>query len=250
MQVHDWDEIAKDYFHGVVSPFANKVENPLYADLKQIQHPEKLHVIDLGCGIGNLVPHVQNFARVACVDFSPGMLAEARNKYGHLEHVTFHEKDITELHEFHSKFDVAVAVNSFVMPDMRMIQKAFDEAFAVLKTGGNFFGIFPAMENVAYMFLLAYERHYENLKSPKKAYERASSDVQADSYDFKTGHVEEEGFQKHYYLHGILHRLKKAGFSSIEFSKVKYPWKMAPVLNNTEYAKEEHWWDWYVRAKK
>lgn len=54
------------------------------------------HVLEAGCGIGNLTELVLTKKRLICIDNDPLYVDRLRHMYGHLENVTFHHTDLME----------------------------------------------------------------------------------------------------------------------------------------------------------
>lgn len=249
MDSQEWDTVAPKYFDQISSPFSDGVKNPLLKDLARIKKADEKSIIDIGCGIGNLLPYSKRFKRIVCLDFSQGMIDQAKKKHPEIkaEYICSDAKH-TPLHK--AEFDVAVAINSFIAPDLGSLQGFFDEAGRVIKPKGQFFGIFPAIESVLHLFTLVFERELRIHNDEKKAYENAAKAVDLDSYDLPTGLLWEDGFQHHYYQHTIERRLRKAGFEQIQFGKISYPWRLSIIENVRPYLREEPPWDWYVKAVK
>jgi trans-aconitate methyltransferase len=79
MDAQTWDQLSNTYFEEISSPFEEEVVNPLVTFLDAMPEREDLTVADLGCGIGNLLPFLAaRFRKVVAVDFSSGMLRQAR----------------------------------------------------------------------------------------------------------------------------------------------------------------------------
>src|ERR671924_268168 len=60
--------------------------------------------------------------------------------------------------ELAGRVDVAVAVNSLVMPDVGTLEAALRAVHAALKPGGRFLGIVPAIDGVHYFTMLLLDR--------------------------------------------------------------------------------------------
>ena len=81
-------------------------------------------------------------ARVTCLDYSPDMMAQAREKASHLSlsNVTFGQGDVGALPFADESFDIVLSLNGFhAFPDK---QAAYRETLRVLKPGGIFCGCF------------------------------------------------------------------------------------------------------------
>ncbi|VTR95494.1 methyltransferase type 11 : Methylase involved in ubiquinone/menaquinone biosynthesis OS=Singulisphaera acidiphila (strain ATCC BAA-1392 / DSM 18658 / VKM B-2454 / MOB10) GN=Sinac_0703 PE=4 SV=1: Methyltransf_11 [Gemmata massiliana] len=93
-----------------------------------------LRVLDLGCGTGrHSLWLAEHGAVVTAVDFSEGMLAEARRKPG-AETVTFIAHDLHTPLPFTAEFDLVVS--GLVLEHLRDLNHFFAEAQRVLKPGG------------------------------------------------------------------------------------------------------------------
>ncbi len=93
-----------------------------------------LRVLDLGCGTGRMSEYLIKFgAEVVGLDISEEMLKIARKK---LPKVEFVQGDSDKLPFEDDSFDMVVA--SFLVVHLPTMDATFDEAYRVLKPGGNF----------------------------------------------------------------------------------------------------------------
>jgi len=250
MQSEDWDKIAEDYFSHIESPFSPGVKNPLLTHLKQIKG-ENLSAIDLGCGIGNLIPFIKGiFPKVVCVDFSAEMLAKAQEKFGSQKHVEFLQGDLNNLSKFQDQFTHAFAINSIVTPSIEAIKKQLSEVYGVLKKGGTAYFIFPALESDILYAAIAYDRTVKGPYTEESAMNHTEKKIDINSYNFLFGLYEEEGKQKHYFKIELEYRLEKAGFTNLQFDRVLYPWEKCTDASLRKCGERLHLFDWFVRAEK
>lgn len=253
-EVKAWDKTAKNYFSEVVSPFAEGVDNPIfwYLDNKIVSDKKKMSVIDIGCGIGNFLPTLsEKFAKVVGFDFSPKMVDISKEKVKEAKNVTVLVRDARELSEFYNQFDVAVTVNSILLPDIKDVEKMFKEAYNVLKQGGILLGVFPAMESFLYHALLVQEKALDDGKTQEEALKKAQAAIDEAPCDFVAGLVKyEDSVQKNYYLFEIKYRLRKAGFRNITVRKVYYPWEVYEEEALLTFRGRKKLWDWFVYAEK
>ncbi len=249
MKKRYWDSVAKEYFEHIMSPFQEGVKNPLYEYIDKLEGTDKT-AIDIGTGIGNAIPHLAGrFSKVTAVDISDKMIETAKERH-RFENVEFLVRNAADLAEFHGKYDVAVAVNSIIVPSVKDIEKMISEAFNVLKPGGKFLAVFPAIEAILYQAMLVYEAVLDETGDEKKARLRTVREIGRARFDFLFG-IDREGFsQKYYYRFEIKYRLKKAGFKSIRMRKVYYPWEISAESGFIPFQGKPHMWDWFAVAEK
>ena len=247
MDAQTWDQLSTTYFDQISSPFEQEVVNPLLSFLDGLPGRENLTVADLGCGIGNLLPFLsERFRKVVAVDFSNGMLKQARVRCPR-ENVAFYRRSLANLTHFHGQLDVAVAVNSVLSPKLSEVDQILAEIAATLKPGGTFAGIFPSMESVLYEGVLILEKEREQAGTEEEARRRVSKLIGPRHYDFISGlYTEGEDQQKFYYSFELRKRLQSAGFKNIQFGKVLYPW--GDNHSWFDFSGQPRMWDWFVRA--
>ena len=247
MAVDAWDRVATDYFQQVVSPFAGGVCVPLLRTLERIPAARRKVAADFGCGTGPLLADLAvRFQRVHAVDFSPGMLAQARVRC-HRRNVQFHCVDLAALQRFRGRIDVAVTVNAVLTPDEARLEQIFAGLHATLTKSGTLVGVFPAMEPVLYQGYLIHQRERQTADAAR-ARSRTNRILERTKYDFvHATYREDDAAQKFFYGFELQHRLRRAGFKRIRLSKVTYPWN--DTLGGYEkFPGEPPMWDWLVRA--
>lgn len=93
-------------------------------------------VMDLGCGSGAALPHLrQRGFDVVGVDFSPDMLAHARQQFADDERVTFCRSDAESLPFASESFDHLVCLG--LLEYLHTHERAVGEAARVLRPGGT-----------------------------------------------------------------------------------------------------------------
>jgi ubiquinone/menaquinone biosynthesis C-methylase UbiE len=249
-QERHWSRHAVRYEDLFVDPFAPGVENPLWEALEAIADPAGKTVIDLGCGIGPLLPHLlARFGRVIALDFAPGMLAAARKRLNAEEagRVRFLERPMHELDDLEGQIDLAIAINSLVMPDLRVIDQTLRSIRACLRTEGLLLGIVPAMDSIHYHTMLFLDQALDHGLEPAEAQRVAAEHAEHRYYDFAFGRFKFQGLRQKFWMPFELeHRLGKAGFAAPELGKVRYPWDdLVPRLDLSGYPPS---WDWFFRA--
>ncbi len=125
----------------------NKADCEEYQDAAMAGIPEdfagRLLEVPVGTGILTM-PLYQTLpgADVTCLDYSPDMMAQAREKAERmgLKNVTFRQGDVGALPFDDASFDAVLSLNGFhAFPDK---EAAYREVFRVLKPGGMFCGCF------------------------------------------------------------------------------------------------------------
>lgn len=102
-------------------------------------------LLEVPVGTGSLtMPVYQTLpqAEITCLDYSPDMMAQAREKAERLglKNVAFEQGDVGALPYGDGSFDIVLSLNGFhAFPDK---EAAYRETFRVLKPGGTFCGCF------------------------------------------------------------------------------------------------------------
>lgn len=239
-----YDELFLDAFHP-------GVESPLMTALAAVPDPTRKTIIDLGCGTGPLLPHlVGRFGRVLALDFAPAMISRARTRLGaDARAVTFLNRPMDELDDLAGTVDVAVAVNSVIMPDVRLIDRTLRAIRAALRPDGVFLGVVPSMDAIHYHTMLLMDQALDRGGPTEEAERTAAFHAEHELYDFAFGRFKFQGLeQKFWQPFEIHHRLKKAGFGKVELEQLLYPWdeSLAGGLDFTDYPRS---WDWSFTAR-
>jgi SAM-dependent methyltransferase len=247
-QDQHWSKAAASYESDFIDPYRDDVRSPLLSALETLATPEGL-VADLGCGIGPLLPFLAGrFAKVHAVDFAEGMLTRSRERCRGLKNITFHHRPLTDLAPLRGKLDVAVAVNSLVMPDVADQEQVLAEIHASLKPGGAFVGILPAMDAVHYFTMLLVDRARGKGMPPAAARKNAAAAGEHELYDFAFGQFKYQGLEQHFWQpFEIPHRLRRAGFRRVKLARVLLSWQQFACGNDLKHQTPP--WDWFVQAR-
>jgi len=106
-----------------------------------------LTVLDLGCGTGRHAHWLaEEGANVTAIDFSPGMLQQARSKPG-AESIDFQTHDLHQPLPFGPQFDLVVS--GLVMEHLSDLPRLFAQVHRVLRPGGRF--VFSAMHPAMFL---------------------------------------------------------------------------------------------------
>jgi ubiquinone/menaquinone biosynthesis C-methylase UbiE len=258
MRSTDWDKIAPDYFEHVESPFSKGVKNPLYKAIKQVPDRKRKTVLEVGCGTGTMLRFLsRNFKHVVALDISKKMIEVAQEKNKACHNIEYIVSDAALLSKIRKKFDVVVAVNSILMPNIPKVNKVLRSIKRKLKRGGVFISIIPSFDSFIYQVLVMYDREFEKRKSRKKARRITNLRMSNNRHDFCYGFLYNDcakDRQKHFFGFEIEYRLRKAGFGKIEMSQVFYPWKQVIGIDDPSYYEKNNHvykrlWDWVVIAR-
>ena len=245
-----WSRQATRYDDLFLDPFRPGVESPLLPALAAMAEPETKTVADLGCGIGPLLPHlIGKFGRVIAIDFAPGMITKAKKRLGKAANqVEFLTRPMYELDDLTGRLDIAIAVNSIVMPDVRDIDRTLAAIRKAMKPNGIFYAVLPAMDAIHYHTMILHDQALDRGLEPEEAERHATFHAEHHYYDFAYGRFGFLGLrQKFWQPFEARHRFAKAGFRDVELSQVLYPWddSIAGFQDFTHLPKS---WDWFVRA--
>ena len=99
--------------------------------------------------------------------------------------MTFATRAMHELDDYAGQIDVAVAVNSLVMPDVRVIDQTLRAIRASLREGGLFLGVVPAMDAIHYHTMLLMDKALDRGETPEEAEQSAAFDAEHHCYEFR-----------------------------------------------------------------
>lgn len=249
-QDHFWSRIAKVYEREFIDPYRADVRNnPLKKILHRLRDQQNRVVADLGCGIGPLLPFLACwFKTVYAVDFAEGMLERARERARDCSNVCFHQVSFLDLRALPETVDVAVAVNSLVLPNPADLEGALREIRRILKPDGYFLGILPAMDAVHYYTMLLIDRALKAGKPIEIAYKNAAHHCEHEHYDFAFGQFRYRGLEQHFWQpFEVAYRFQRAGFALKRLKKVHLSWKQ--FAGGKDLSDQPPPWDWFFLAK-
>ena len=175
------------------------------------------------------------------------MLAKAREKCAEFANVEFLERSLLDLGPLAGKLDVAVSVNSLVMPSVVDQEKSLREIRRALKPGGHLIGILPAMDGVHYQTMLLLDRALDRGMPLASARKNAAVNNDLELYDFAFGQFKFEGLEQHFWQpFEIDYRLGRCGFRLVRRRKVHLSWKQ--FQGSETLKKLPPPWDWFFMA--
>ena len=249
-QAEHWSRVADAYETEFVDPYLPEVHNPLPAALEPLAGDGSLAAADLGCGVGPLLPLLaQRFQHVHAVDFADGMLARARERCAGLGNVEFLRCALTDLAPLAGRVDVAVAVNSLVLPDVGDLDRALGQIHADLRPGGHLLGIVPAMDAVHYFTMLLVDRARQAGMPTAQARKNAAHHAEHALYDFAFGEFRYRGIEQHFWQpFEVKYRLRRAGFRGVRLRKVRLAWHQFGCAR--DLGDRPPPWDWFFQARR
>jgi SAM-dependent methyltransferase len=248
-QAYSWSQAAKSYEEDFVDPYRPGVRSPLRQALRELADPAHKTVADLGCGIGPLLPFLaEHFQHVFAIDFAEGMLQRARERCHNLRNVEFFHLPLTDLGSLARRADVAVAVNSLVMPDVAAQEESLRQIHRLLRPGGVFLGIVPAMDAIHYHTMLLVDRALAAGKPIEVARKNAAHLVEHALYDFAFGQFRYQGLEQHFWQpFEVRYRLRRAGFHRIHLERVLLSWEQ--LAWEKDMKQHPPPWDWFFQAE-
>ncbi len=245
-QARAWSAAAASYEDEFVDPYRAAGPNPLLDALKELGGAGT--VADLGCGVGPLLPFLaRHFRHVLAIDFAEGMLQRAR-EHCRSAKVEFVQRSLTDLAPLAGRADVAVAVNSLVMPSLDDLEAALRGVRALLRPGGHFLGIVPAIDSVHYQTMLLIDRARAAGMPEDKARQNAAHHGEHHLYEFAFGGFCYKGLDQHFWQPFELpYRLERAGFRGVRVEKVELAWEQ--LACGAELKRLPPPWDWFFRAE-
>lgn len=251
-QRRQWSRQAGPYHDVFLDPFREGVENPVLGWLDRIAEPATKAAIDLGCGTGPLLPRLlKGFGQVTALDFAPGMIKKSKARLGaeDAKRVTFLERPMHELSDRAGQFDVAVAMNSIVMPDVRLIDTTLAAIRAALKPGGRLMGAVPSIDAIHYQTMLLYDHALDRGDPVEEAERWSAYHAEHRYYEFGFGRFAFRGLrQKFWQPFELEHRLGKAGFTEVSLDKILYPWDES-LFGHEFLSHHPRSWDWAFTAR-
>lgn len=243
-QARAWGRSAPDYEKQFIDPYRDDVRNPVLRALKRLHGADKLTVADLGCGTGPLLPVLaERFLRVYAVDFSPEMLSRARKRCEGLKRIEFVERSFGDLSPLYGRIDVAVAINSLVLPDLEQLEQALVQMRLCLKPGGRLFAIVPSIDSIHYETMLLVDRARARGMPLDQARKNAVDLAEHSSYDFGLARFFHHGIEQHFWQpFEIPYRLKRAGFRKWRMRKTRLAWPQ--FAKGKDFAAQPAPWDW------
>ena len=135
------------------------------------------------------------------------------------------------------------------MPDIAALEESLRQIRRLLRPGGVFLGIVPAMDAVHYYTMLLVDRALAQGKPMEAARKNAAHHVEHAAYDFAFGQFRYEGLEQHFWQpFEVRYRLRRAGFHRVRLKKVLLSWNQ--LAGAADLKDEPPPWDWFFQAEK
>ncbi len=135
-----WSSIYQDETPGWELEQASPVITKNLQRLKLI----KSHIVVLGCGSGNDAAYLaQQGHIVTAIDFSSEAISQAKEKYAHIDNLSFIQKDVFNLPQSYNKrFDLIIEHTCFCAINPIKREKLVQIWHELLRDNGQLFGVF------------------------------------------------------------------------------------------------------------
>ena len=131
------------------------------------------------------------------IDFAPAMIERAkirvRREGGDQGKITFKTQAMHDLDDLKGTLDVAIAVNSLVMPDVRTIDRTLKAIRQSLHKDGVFLGVVPSMDAIHYQTMLLLDQSLDRGATPEEAERYAAHYAEHPLYEFSFGRFRFQG---------------------------------------------------------
>lgn len=251
MDVTYWNQVAEKYSDEIFSVLEHDESN-LIAERIEKAASDKGAASDLGCGIGKFLPLLScNFRHVYAYDISEKCIGQARNNCSKFRNIDYIKADLAKRTVKMPNADLALCVNSVIMPSISQRHRYFRNISEHLNPGGHLVLVVPSFESAIYAKIRLIEWNQRigigngaavmavwNGNNRQKASHLQQGIVNID-------HVP----TKHYLKEELVALLHDLGFDIIEVLKIEYAWK-TEFDNPPHWLKEPYPWDWLVTARK
>lgn len=263
----DWDAVSQNYHQYILSPFApemvitnrqNRTRNPVLNYIRDLpnQTLAEQEILDLGCGPGNLIPHVSDkISRLSGVDLSQNALNIAEQVATNYRQFTFNGicNDILKM-PTDKKFDLIISSNSILPKTRHEVRAIFKQIHLLLKPQGRFIAILPSFDTTIYLRSL-WLQHYKSQQFDelqiRQLLDKFNTTKRVDEQNCAYA---DDGLNSQCYHTPatITSETLQSGLKLIQQpTKVYYPWELAKRFDygNFPDASEEIW-DWFIIAKR
>ncbi|RJQ45082.1 MAG: class I SAM-dependent methyltransferase [Nitrospiraceae bacterium] len=246
-----WNQVAENYTDEIFSVLEHDEENLIAARVEKFASDTGA-ASDLGCGIGKFLSLLScNFRHVYAYDISEKCLEQARHNCTEFQNIDYLKVDLAKQTIKIPKVDLALCVNSIIMPSISQRLRYFSTIISHLIPGGHLILVVPSFESAIYSKIRLIEWNQRNGIGNGAAVMA----VWNENNKQKASHLQQGIVNidhvptKHYLKEELFVLLKDLGLDIHEVLKIEYDWR-------TEFSDPPHWlkepfpWDWLVTARK
>ena len=244
-----WDKHADSFEDEIFSVFDNDTAGLIVSKLDKYGSRRQV-ASDIGCGIGGFLPDMSRcFKSVLAVDISSKCLKRAEKLYPVLRNVSYRHADLTDPKLKLSKVDLALSVNSVLMPSIRDRREMTKNICRHIKPGGHLVITVPSVESAMLTSAMLVEWNLRIGISPGSA-TAARFSAPPSSRQLRDGVFIIDGVPtKHFLKEELTHVLASSDMTVLESEKIDYPWT-SEFERPPKWMKDPYPWDWLIVAKK
>ena len=232
MDRREWDRLAAEFESSVYDIVATDTHGVL-SSLVDLTRPRRTKdtLVDLGCGIGTFIKQFGGrFRHVVGLDFSPVMIARARERLAAMPDVEWIVSDIPRAaRTLEERGDLTVCLNVITSTSAAKRSAIWDTVRRVTKPGRYALVVVPALES-ARLVATVDER-------------LTVGDARSDR------HVESGGSSQKYFAHDeVVEVVPAHGLELVRLEQARYPWSAA--LDGASSRRRVSPFDWAILARR
>ena len=242
-----WEKMASVYDEEIFDVLKQDKKGLIIKAIKKHANANAT-AIDIGCAIGKWLPTLSPlFNKVVALDISAENLRIAKEKYAHLENISYLRADMSSKGVKLPKSDLGICINAILTPTKKDRQHFFSALTKCIKKNGILIASVPAFESKLLTHLIQREfnidkREFADMNSKKHAPRRWNNILQG---NFEIDNVP----HKHFTREELQLLFNKAGFEVLQLEKIEYPWS-TEFNNPPKWLKDPKPWDWMIVLKK
>ncbi|ADE53144.1 class I SAM-dependent methyltransferase [Coraliomargarita akajimensis] len=244
MDLSYWDKTLQNYAAEIVSVYdldADCVVTSLIRRLARSGASDS--AADLGCGIGQFTQFLSScYDRVESCDFSSQGLQLTQERCASLQHIHYHQLDLTSDPVPFNPVDLVLCINVLMMPSMDERLRAWRTVSNQVRQSGHLILVVPAVESIMM------ERHCELGQQLHEGHScqdslEATLPEHSTAMDFHQGvYIIDRVRTKHYLKHELIAMLNDHQFNIQQIQPLRY--RAAGQTQDLDT------WDWLILAQR